>query len=68
MCLISLVFEGGSKHAKNVLALGVKIGSDATKSGKNTNLSVIMCVRLLNTIGLHNLTNWNQFTKVNIKK
>ena len=37
--------------------MGVTIGGDAAKSGKNTNLLVIMSVRLLQKIGLLDLTN-----------
>ena len=45
--------------------MGVTIGGDAEKSGKNTHLLVVMCVRLLQNIGLLDLTNWNQFKKGN---
>ena len=41
------------------------IGVDDAKSRKNTNLSVIMCVRLFQKIGLHNLTYWNQLKEGN---
>ena len=44
-CLIYLVLEGGCKYTKIGLATGVKIGGDATKSGKNNHLLVIMRVR-----------------------
>ena len=44
--------------------MGVKIGGDADKSGKNTNLLVIICVRLLQKIGLLDLTNRTRFKKV----
>ena len=37
--------------------MGVTIGVDAAKSGKNTHLAVMMCVRLSQKIGLLNLTN-----------
>ena len=36
----------GRKYTKNGLAMGVTIGGDATKSGKNTHLLVIMHVVL----------------------
>ena len=47
MCLISLMFEGGFKSAKNRLSMGDTIGGDTEKSGNNTHLLVIMCARLL---------------------
>ena len=59
------MLEGGQKSTKIGLAMGVKIGGDATKSGKNTNLLVIKCVRLYQKIGLLDLANWTQFKKVN---
>ena len=34
--------------------MGVKIGGYVAKSGKKTNLLVIICVRLSQKIGLHN--------------
>ena len=37
--------------------MGVKIGGDAAKIGKNTHLLVVMRVRLLQNIGLLDLTN-----------
>ena len=46
----------------------MKIGVDAAKSGNNTNLLVIMRVRLLHKIGLLNLKNWNLFKKGNVQK
>ena len=66
------MLEGGRKYTKNGLAMGLTIGGDAAKSGKNTHLSVIMCVRLFQKIGLLNLTDrtrskkgngWEQRTK-----
>ena len=57
--------KGGRKYATIVLSMGVKIEGDATKIGKNTHLSVLMCVSLLKKIGLHNLTNWTQFKIIN---
>ena len=45
--------------------MGVTIGVDADKSGKNTHLLVVMRVRLFQKIGLLNLTNGDQFKKVN---
>ena len=59
------MMEGGWKYAKNGPAMGVMIGSDAAKSGKNTNLLLIMRVRLSQRIGLHNLTNRTRFKKGN---
>ena len=46
------MLEGGCKSAKNGLAIEVKIGGDAAKSGKKTHLLVIMRVRLSHKIGL----------------
>ena len=48
--------------------MGVTIGCDAAKSGKNTNLLVIMCVRLYHKIGLIDLTNRNRFKKLKGQK
>ena len=45
--------------------MGVTIGGDAAKSGKNTHLLVIMRVRLLQKIGLLDLTNRTRFKKGN---
>ena len=48
MCLIGSVLEGGHKFANFGLSMGVAIGGAAAKSGKNTNLLVIVVrVRLL---------------------
>ena len=44
--------------------MGVTIGCNAEKIGKNTYLLVIMRVRLSQKIGLLDLTNQNQFKKV----
>ena len=44
--------------------MGVKIGSNAAKRNRNTHLSAIMCVRLLQKLGVHNLTNRTQFKKI----
>ena len=52
MCLIYLLLEGVRKSTKIGLAMGVKIGGDSAKSGKNTHLLVIMHVRLSHKIGL----------------
>ena len=62
-CLIGSVSEGGHKSANIGLAMGVAIGGAAAKSGKNTNLLVIMRVRLSQKIGLHNLTNRTRLKK-----
>ena len=45
--------------------MGVTIGVDDAKSGKNTHLLVVMRVRLLQIIGLLDLTNQTRFKKVN---
>ena len=45
--------------------MGVKIGDDASKSGKNTHLLVVMRVRLSQKTGLLDLTNWTGFKKEN---
>ena len=45
--------------------MGVTIGCDAAKIGNNAHLLVIICVRLLQKIGLINLMNHTQFKKVN---
>ena len=39
------MLEGGRKSAKIGLEMEVTIGGDAAKSGKNTHLLMIMCVR-----------------------
>ena len=45
--------------------MGVTIGGDASKIGKNTHLLVIIFVRLLQKIGMIDLANHTQFKKVN---
>ena len=45
--------------------MGVTIGGDAAKSGKNTHLLVVMRVRLSQNIGLPDLTNWTRLKKGN---
>ena len=45
-CLIYLVLEGELKSTNIGLEMGVTIGGDAAKNGNNTNLLVIMRVRL----------------------
>ena len=57
MCNIFGVGRGMQIY-KNGLAMGVAIRGNSAKSGKNTNLLVIMCVRLSHNIGLLVLTNW----------
>ena len=64
-CLIYSVLEWERKSTKNGLAMGVRIGGGAAKSGKNTNLLVVMRVRLSQNIGLLDLTNWTRFKKGN---
>ena len=44
--------------------MGVTIGIDAVKSGKNNNLLVKMCVRLSQKIGLLDLMNRNRLKKL----
>ena len=48
--------------------MGVTIGDDAAKIGKNNHLLAIMRVRLLQKIGLHILTNCTQPKKGNSYK
>ena len=64
-CIIYSLLEGGRKYTKIGLAMGVTIGGDAHKSGKNTHLLVVMRVRLSQKIGLLDLTNHNRFKKGN---
>ena len=64
-CLIYLVLEGVHKYTNIGLAMGVKIGRDSAKSGNNTHLLVIICVRILQKIGLLDLMNLNRFKKEN---
>ena len=45
--------------------MGVTIGGDTAKSGKNAHLLVVMQVRLLQKIGPLDLTNPTEFKKVN---
>ena len=45
--------------------MGVKIGGDAGKSGKNRHLLVIIHVRLSQKIGLINLMNCTRFKEIN---
>ena len=59
------MLEGGRKSTKNGLATGVTIGGDSAKIDKNTHLLVIMRVRLLQKIGLLDLTNRTRFKNVN---
>ena len=47
----------GPQIYKIGLAMGITIGGDATKSGKNTHLLVIMRMKLSKKIGLIDLTN-----------
>ena len=57
--------EGGPQVFKNGLAMGVAIGGGAAEFFRNTHLLVIIHVRLLQKISLHNVTNQTQFKKVN---
>ena len=59
------MLEGGRKSENIGLSMGVTIGDDAGKIDKNTHLLMIMCVRQLHIIGLHNLKNWSQLKRVN---
>ena len=45
--------------------MGVTIGGDSDKSGKNTHLLVVMRMRILQNIGLIDLTHRTQFKKGN---
>ena len=45
--------------------MGVTIGGDAAKSGKDTHLSVVMSMRISQNIGLLDLTNRTRFKKGN---
>ena len=56
--IISLLLEASQKISKIGLEIGAIIGGADTKSGNNTHFLVIMCVKLTQKIGLHNLTNW----------
>ena len=60
-----LVLEGGHESTKIGLEMGVTIGGDYAKSSNNTNFLVIIRVRLLQKIGLHDLTNRTRFKKGN---
>ena len=59
------MLEGEKISTKIGLAMGVTIGGDAAKIGKNTNFLVIMRVRISQKIGLIDLTNHNRFKKGN---
>ena len=63
MCLIYSVLKGGHKSTKVGLTMGVTIGSDDSKSVKNTHLLVAMHVRISQKIGLLDPTNWNRLKK-----
>ena len=56
------------KICKKSTRMGVKIGGDPSKNGKNTHLLVILCVTLSHKIGLNNLMNQTQIKKVNGQK
>ena len=58
------MLEGERKY-KKVLEMGVTIEGDAAESGNNTHFLVVMHVRLLQNIGLLDLTNRTQFKKLN---
>ena len=59
------MLEGEHTSTKIGLARGVTIEGDAAKNGNNTNFSVVMCVRLLQKIGMIDLTNRTRFKKGN---
>ena len=59
------MLEGDRKSTKILLAMGVTIGGDDDKSGKNTHVLVVMRVRLSHNISLINLTNQTLFKKGN---
>ena len=67
-CLIYSVLEGEHKSKKNGIVTVVTIGGDATKSGKNTHLLVVMRVRILQKMGLLDLKNRTQFKTENCYK
>ena len=48
--------------------MGVTIGRDATKSGNNTHLLVIMLVRISHKIGMYNLANRTGLKKLTARK
>ena len=56
-CIIYSALEGDHKSTKIGLAMGVIIGGDDAKNGKNNHLLVVMCVRLLQKIGMLNFRN-----------
>ena len=56
------------KICKKSTRMGVTIGGDPSKNGKNTHLLVILCVTLSHKIGLNNLMNQTQIKKVNGQK
>ena len=58
----------GPQIFKTVLAMGVTIGGNSAKSGKNTILLVIMHVRLSQKISLLDLKNQTLFKKENSTK
>ena len=59
------MLEGEQKSTKVGLEMGVLIGGDTAKNGNNTNLLLIMRVRLLQKIGLLDLTKRIRFKKEN---
>ena len=62
------MLKEGQETTKNDLAMEVKIGGDAAKSGNNTNLLVIIHMRLSQKNLLLDFNNWTQFKKGNISK
>ena len=59
------MLEGERKYTKIRLSMGVTIGGDAAKSGKNTRLLVVLRVRLSQNICLLDLTNQTRFKNGN---
>ena len=53
------MLEGTRKYTITGITIGVKIGDDDAKIGKNPNLLVIMCANQSQKVGLLDLTNWN---------
>ena len=58
--LTGLLLDWGPKFVKIGIAIGVIFGGAYKNNGNNTHLLQIMCTRLSQKIGLHDLTNRNQ--------
>ena len=57
------MLKGGRKSIKIGLAMGMTIGGDVEKSGKNTHMLVIMRVMLSQKIGMLDFINLPNTTK-----